>query len=89
MDDAHWVYLLLAFTCQENECQDLLSPCNGMHVCTDQTSAYTLIHEYFREWSLTKPMLTLREKSPLPEAERRIKPAMLHPAGQRAQCTTK
>ena len=29
------VFLLLAFTCPGHECQDLLSPCNGMHVCTD------------------------------------------------------
>ena len=29
------VFLLLAFTCLGHECQDLLSPCDGMHVCTD------------------------------------------------------
>ena len=29
------VFLLLAFTCLGHGCQDLLSPCDGMHVCTD------------------------------------------------------
>ena len=29
------VFLLLAFTCLQHEHQDLLSLCNGMHVCTD------------------------------------------------------
>ena len=29
------VFLLLAFTCLGHECQDLLSPCDGMHVCMD------------------------------------------------------
>ena len=29
------VYLLPPFTCLGHECQDLLSPSNGMHVCTD------------------------------------------------------
>ena len=29
------VFLLLAITCLGHECQDLLNPCNGMHVCTD------------------------------------------------------
>ena len=29
------VFLLLALTCLGYEFQDLLSPCNGMHVCTD------------------------------------------------------
>ena len=29
------VLLLPAFTCLGHERQDLLSPCDGMHVCTD------------------------------------------------------
>ena len=29
------VFLLPAFTHLGHECQSLLSPCNGMHVCTD------------------------------------------------------
>ena len=37
------VFLLPAFTCSGHERQDLLSPCDEMHVCTDKTSVYTLI----------------------------------------------
>ena len=29
------VFLWPAFTRLGHECQDLLSPCDGMHVCTD------------------------------------------------------
>ena len=29
------VFLLLAFARLGHECQDLLSPCDGMYVCTD------------------------------------------------------
>ena len=36
----------------------------------------------------SEPMLTPREKSPLPDAQRMIEPATLHHAGQRAQHTT-
>ena len=36
----------------------------------------------------SEPMLTPREKSPLPEAQRRFQRATLHHAGQRAQHTT-
>ena len=42
-----FVCLLTAFTRQEHECQDLLSPCDGLHVCTDYTSVYTLIPKSF------------------------------------------
>ena len=28
------LFLLVAFTRLGHECQDLLSPCDGMHVCT-------------------------------------------------------
>ena len=34
------------------EFQELLSPDDGMHVCTDQASSYTLIRMSFREKSL-------------------------------------
>ena len=30
-----FVFLVPAFTRLGHECQDLLSPCDGMHVCTD------------------------------------------------------
>ena len=42
------VFLLLAFTHLGHECQDLLSLCHRMHVCTDYTSVYTLIWNSFR-----------------------------------------
>ena len=41
------VFLLLAFTCLGHERQDLLSPCDEMHACTDYTSVYTLIRKSF------------------------------------------
>ena len=37
------VLLLLAFIHLGHECQDLLSQCDGMHVCTDWTLVYTLM----------------------------------------------
>ena len=36
------VFLLPTFTCLGHECRDLLSPYDGMHVCTDKTSVYTI-----------------------------------------------
>ena len=83
------VFLLPAFTRLGHECQDLLSPCDGMHVCTDRTSVYSLIRKKFGGME-SEPMLTPREKSPLPEKNyplRRIEPTTLHHAGQRAQHT--
>ena len=32
---------LLSFTDLGHECQDLLSLCDGMHLCTDKTSVYS------------------------------------------------
>ena len=61
------VFLLLAFTRLGNECQAILSPCDGMHVSTDYTSVYTLIRKSFERME-SEPMLTQREKSPLPES---------------------
>ena len=63
------VFLLLAFTHLGHECQDLLSPCDEMHVFGGM--------EF-------EPMLTPREKSPLPENFPR---GGLNPrrCGQRAQ----
>ena len=60
------VFLLPAFTCLGHECQDLLSSCDGMHVCTDQPSVYTLIRKSFGGME-SEPMLTPSKKSPLPE----------------------
>ena len=41
------VFLLPAFASLGHECQDLLSPCHGMQLCTDKTPAYTLIQKIF------------------------------------------
>ena len=41
------VFLLSVFTRLGHECQDLLSSCDGMHVCTDWTSVYTLFRKFF------------------------------------------
>ena len=41
------VFLFPAFTPLGHERQDLLSPCDEMHVCTDYTSVYTLIRRSF------------------------------------------
>ena len=38
-----------------------------MHVCTDKTSVYTLIRKSFGGEMESGPMLTPREKSPLPK----------------------
>ena len=60
------VFLLPAFTRLGHERQDLLSLCDEMHACTDLTSVYTLIRKSFWEMEF-EPMLTPREKSPVPE----------------------
>ena len=44
-------FLLPSFIRLGHECQDLMSPCDGMHVCTDKTSVYTLIQRSF--WGMT------------------------------------
>ena len=84
------VFLLLAFTRLGHVSQDLWSPCDGMHVCTDQTSVYILIRKSFggngvRTHINTKgKMPSTGKKSP----QRRMEPTTLHQAGQRAQHTT-
>ena len=78
------VFLLPAFTHLGHECQDLLSPCDGMHVCTDQTPIYTLIGKSFGGME-QEAMLTPRENYPLSEAQRRFEPATLYHAEQQAQ----
>ena len=62
MNGACWVcFLLPAFTHQGHECSDLLSPCGGMHVCTDKTLVYALIQKNFQEMEW-EPMLTPKGK---------------------------
>ena len=58
------VFLLSAFTHLGHECQDLLSLCDGMHVCTDYSSVYTLILKHFGGNKSQKPC-QLQEKNPL------------------------
>ena len=77
------VFLLTAFTCLGHECQNLLSPCNGIHVCTDWTSVHALIWKSFGGME-PETMLTPQKKSPLPEAQRRFELATLHHARQGA-----
>ena len=77
------VFLLPAFTRLGHERQDLLSPCDEMHVCTDETSVYTLIRRSFGGdgvWTHvnSKGKIPSTGKSP----QRRIEPVTL---GQRAQ----
>ena len=60
------VFLLPAFIHLGHECQDLWSAWDGMHMCTDWTSVYTLIRKSFGGME-SEPMLTPREKSPLLE----------------------
>ena len=50
------VFLLPAFTRLGHECQDLLSPCDGMLASTDKTSVYTLIRKSFGGME-SEPML--------------------------------
>ena len=58
----------------------------GMHVWTDKTLIYTLIWSF---WGMeSEPMLTSREKSPLPKAQRRVILVTLHRAEQQNQHTT-
>ena len=69
------VFLLPAFIRLGHECQDLVSPCDEMHVCTHKTSVYTHIR---KSWGGGGERV---ESDP-------IKPMTLHQAGQRAQHTT-
>ena len=43
------VFLLPAFTHQGHERHDLLSLCDGIYVCADQTSVYTLVRKSLGE----------------------------------------
>ena len=57
------VFLLPALTRSGHEYQDLLSPCNGMHVCTGETMVYTLIRKSFGRTE-SEPMSTPRQPPP-------------------------
>ena len=62
------VFLLQAFTRLGHERQDLLSPCDEMHVmCAQTRPRFRLSSERVFGGIEFEPMLTPREKSPLPE----------------------
>ena len=61
-----------------------------MHVCRPDLGSFSHLKGTERNWE-SEPMLTPREKSPLPgknSPQRRMEPTTLHQAGQRAQHTT-
>ena len=60
------VFLLLAFIRLGHGCQNLLSPCDGMHVYTQTKPRFVLSPESFGGTD-SEPMLTPRGKSSLPE----------------------
>ena len=82
------VFLLPAFTRLGHERQDLLSLCNGMHVCTD-LSLYSHPKEFGgngvrTHFNSKRKILSTGKNCP----QRRIEPKTLHQAGQWAQHTT-
>ena len=81
------MFLLPAFIRLGHECQEVLCPYDGMHrLDLGSYSVHTLIRKSFRATE-SEPTLTPKEKSPLPEAQRRFEPATLHYAGQQTQHT--
>ena len=78
------VFLLLAFICIRHECQDLSSLCNGMHVCTDKTSVYTLIQKNLERME-SEQSLTPREKTSTGNSE---EDQTHDPASCRTACPT-
>ena len=86
------VFLLPAFIRLGHECNDVLSPCDGMHVSTDSTSVYTLIRKSFGGVESEQAHIASKgKKSPLRKKkspQSSIKPTTLHQAGQRANHTT-
>ena len=65
------VFLLQVFTRLGHECQDVFSPCDGMHVCRPR---FVLSSErgFFFFGMESETLLTPKEKSPKPEAQRRV-----------------
>ena len=64
------MFLLPAFTRLGHGHQDVLSPYDEMHVCTEYASVCTLIRKNFRGMG-SEATLTPREKSPLPEKKKK------------------
>ena len=63
------MFLLPAFTYLGYESQDLLSPCDGMHICVQTRPRFFVVVFFPSERVLgeSEPMLTPMEKSPQPE----------------------
>ena len=59
------VFLSPTFTRLGHESQDLLSPCDGIHVCRLDLGLYSYLNKFGGMES--EPMLSSREKSPPPE----------------------
>ena len=83
------VFLLLAFTCLGHECQDLMSLCDGMNECRLDLGLYSHSKEFWGNGVRTH----VKSKEKIPSTwknspQRRIKPTVLHQAGQQAQHTT-
>ena len=69
---------LLAFTDLGHECQDLLSPCNGMHHCMwAQTRPQFILSSERVSGNGVKTHVNPKGKSPLLETQRRVELAML------------
>ena len=82
------VFLLPAFTHLGHKRQDFFSPCDGMQVLGVRRLNFHL-YSHLKEFYGMESESMLREKSPLPEAQRRVEPATLHHhTGQQAQHTT-
>ena len=82
-----------AFTRLGHQCQDLVSPCDRMHVCIDWTLfLYPHPKGFVGNGVRTPPPYPPSPPPPPPpplqEAHRRVESATLHHAGQRAQHTT-
>ena len=66
------MFLLLAFARLGHKCQDLLSPWDGMHVCTD----WTLVYRKCFGGMSQKPFLPYGEKKKLDSEEVRNRAAV-------------
>ena len=75
------VFLLPAFTHLGHECQDLLSCCDGKHVCTDKTSVYTFIRKSLGGGNGVRTHVNSKGKSSLLEK-------ILPRGGSNLQCCT-
>ena len=62
--------------------------CDGMDVCTDYTSIYSLIQKSLGGGKESGATLTLRQNPSQPGTQRRVEPTMLHHVGQRARHAT-